>query len=44
MTSVPKPLKFLRPFFLELEGLRESWDEAKLGEQKVGPGVESALV
>jgi len=30
MTSVPKPLKFLRPFYSELESVRESWDETKL--------------
>jgi 26S proteasome regulatory subunit N1 len=35
MTSVPKPLKFLRPFYSELESVRESWDESKLGDEKV---------
>ena len=27
MTSVPKPLKFLRPHYEELGKLRETWDE-----------------
>lgn len=35
MTSVPKPLKFLRPFYGELEMIREAWDESKLGDEKV---------
>ncbi len=35
MTSVPKPLKFLRPFYGELERIREAWDETKLGDEKV---------
>ncbi|KAL7414960.1 armadillo-type protein [Mrakia frigida] len=30
MTSVPKPLKFLRPFYADLEGVRSTWaDELK---------------
>ncbi|WVR04596.1 hypothetical protein IAU60_001606 [Kwoniella sp. DSM 27419] len=33
MTSVPKPLKFLRPFYEEMGQIRESWD-ASLKEQK----------
>ncbi|WWD21462.1 hypothetical protein CI109_105948 [Kwoniella shandongensis] len=33
MTSVPKPLKFLRPFYEELGKVRDSWDES-LKEQR----------
>nr|XP_018265646.1 26S proteasome regulatory subunit N1 [Kwoniella dejecticola CBS 10117]OBR87804.1 26S proteasome regulatory subunit N1 [Kwoniella dejecticola CBS 10117] len=33
MTSVPKPLKFLRPFYEEMGQIRESWDQA-LKEQR----------
>ncbi|WRT64812.1 uncharacterized protein IL334_001748 [Kwoniella shivajii] len=33
MTSVPKPLKFLRPFYEDLGKVRESWDEG-LKEQR----------
>ncbi|WWC67906.1 uncharacterized protein I206_101824 [Kwoniella pini CBS 10737] len=33
MTSVPKPLKFLRPFYEELGQIRDSWD-AELKEQR----------
>lgn len=36
MTSVPKPLKFLRRFYDELIGVWESWDE-KLQDEKVSP-------
>lgn len=34
MTSVPKPLKFLRPFYEELGKLRDTWSE-DLKEQRV---------
>jgi 26S proteasome regulatory subunit N1 len=34
MTSVPKPLKFLRPHYEDLSKIRESWD-SKLVDQKV---------
>lgn len=34
MTSVPKPLKFLRPFYEELIQIRENWDDSNLSEQK----------
>ncbi|OCF58861.1 26S proteasome regulatory subunit N1 [Kwoniella mangroviensis CBS 10435] len=33
MTSVPKPLKFLRPFYEEMGKIRDSWDEG-LKEQR----------
>ncbi|KAK8847370.1 hypothetical protein IAR55_005228 [Kwoniella newhampshirensis] len=33
MTSVPKPLKFLRPFYEEMGQIRDSWDES-LKEQR----------
>jgi hypothetical protein len=35
MTSVPKPLKFLRPFYQDLIQVWEQWDSKKLTEQKV---------
>lgn len=31
MTSVPKPLKFLRPFYGELIGLWEGWEKGATG-------------
>jgi 26S proteasome regulatory subunit N1 len=34
MTSVPKPLKFLRPHYEEMGGLRDGWAE-NLTEQRV---------
>jgi hypothetical protein len=34
MTSVPKPLKFLRPFYDDLGKVREGWAES-LKEQRV---------
>lgn len=34
MTSVPKPLKFLRPFYDDLAKVREGWAES-LKEQRV---------
>ena len=34
MTSVPKPLKFLRPHYEELGKVREEWEEG-LTEQRV---------
>ena len=34
MTSVPKPLKFLRPHYEELGKVREGWEEG-LTEQRV---------
>ena len=34
MTSVPKPLKFLRPHYDEMGSIRESWAE-NLSEQRV---------
>lgn len=42
MTSVPKPLKFLRPFFGELQDLQASWDASSLSEEKVGSSILSA--
>jgi len=35
MTAVPKPLKFLRPFYSELIATCETWDEGKLANEKV---------
>jgi hypothetical protein len=34
MTSVPKPLKFLRPFYATLEDIRRTWP-AQLAAEKV---------
>lgn len=34
MTSVPKPLKFLRPFYEEMGKIRDGWSE-DLKEQRV---------
>lgn len=34
MTSVPKPLKFLRPFYEEMGKIRDGWSE-ELKEQRV---------
>lgn len=36
MTSVPKPLKFLRPFYATLEDIRRTWP-AQLSAEKVRP-------
>ena len=36
MTSVPKPLKFLRPFYADLEGVRATWPD-NLKSEKVSP-------
>lgn len=33
MTSVPKPLKFLRPFYADLEEVRKTWPESLASEK-----------
>lgn len=38
MTSVPKPLKFLRPHYDEMGSIREGWAE-NLSEQRVCPAA-----
>ena len=38
MTSVPKPLKFLRPHYEEMGTIREGWAE-NLTEQRVSPAT-----
>lgn len=35
MTAVPKPLKFLRPFYQELINTFEGFDEKKLENERV---------
>lgn len=30
MTAVPKPLKFLRPFYTDLKGLYDTWPESSI--------------
>lgn len=35
MTAVPKPLKFLRPFYQELISTFEGFDESKLENERV---------
>ena len=42
MTSVPKPLKFLRPFYAELEGVRATWSD-ELKSEKVSNQLPSAM-
>ena len=42
MTSVPKPLKFLRPHYEEMGTIREGWAE-NLTEQRVRPATGTPL-
>lgn len=41
MTSVPKPLKFLRPHYAELARIRESWPEV---DAVTAPGLLARVV
>jgi hypothetical protein len=44
MTAVPKPLKFLRPFYSELISTCETWDEEKLANEKVSASSSSPRI
>jgi 26S proteasome regulatory subunit N1 len=43
MTSVPKPLKFLRPHFAELQEIQDSWPDPEPGSTKPGEVADKSL-